>query len=84
MWRNIHVYFLGGSSNIVKCGGFKSFIRYPKCEDDRKLLKHCADWEEALTKYGGSLRNDSESLRTMFLAIIPKAIEDQLLLKINE
>ena len=67
---------MGNASNIVQCGGFKKFIRYGKCEDERRLLKHCADWEEALTKYGGTLRNDPVSLRTMFLPITPKAMED--------
>ena len=54
-------------------------LHYGKCEDERRLLKHCADWEEALAKYGGALRNDPISLRTMFLSIIPKAMEEKMM-----
>ena len=73
LWRNLHINDMGRASNIVQCGGFKTFIRYGKCEDEKRLLKHCADREEALAKYGGALRKDPISSRTMFLSIIPKA-----------
>ena len=49
LWRNLHINYMGSANHIVQCGGFKNFIRYGKCEEERRLLKHCADWEEALT-----------------------------------
>ena len=63
LWRNFRIPFSGGSSNIVKCGGFRNFIRHPKCEDDRRCQTHSADWKKVLTQYGGSMRNDAKSLR---------------------
>ena len=71
--------YSSGSSNIVQIGGFKNLIRFGKCEDERHLLKHCADWEEALTKYGGTLRQDPVTLRNMFISIIPKAMEEKMM-----
>ena len=47
--QSLYINYMGSASNIVQCGGFNNFIGYGKCEDERRLLKHCADWEEALT-----------------------------------
>ena len=77
--RNLHTNYMGSASRIVQSGGFKNFIRHGKCEDEKRLLKHCADWEEALTKYGGALRSDPVSLRTMFLSILPKAMDEKMM-----
>ena len=62
--------------------GLQTFTKLAaKCEDERDLLNHALEWEKYLNLYGNHLRSDEATLRTLFLGILPKAMEDKLIHK---
>ena len=76
LWRNPFLRYSGGN-RICKVGGFQQFMRFPRCDDEKQMLKHCSDWEQMLTKFGGALQGQPEELRILFLGILPTAIENK-------
>ena len=45
---------------------------------ESQLLQHLTEWVAALTKYGGSVRQDESTLRALFLGLLPKEYEVKL------
>ena len=80
MWRNLHVQF-GGGGDIVAVGGFKNFLNYPSCTTEKTLLKHMSEWETAMNKYGGAMRQNPTELRILFIGTLPKDLQEKYLSK---
>ena len=58
--------------------GLQTFMKFAKCEDERDLLGHATDWEKYLNTYGTHVKGDEATLRSLFLGILPNAMENNL------
>ena len=82
LWRNLGIKYSGEGKQAVMATGLQTFMKFAKCEDERDLLGHATDWEKYLNTYGIHLKGDEATLRSLFLGILPKAMEDKLTQKI--
>ena len=80
MWRLLHIEFQGGT-DAVEYGGVQRLQESPRCTDLKRLGGHIDDWLDVLSTYGSELEHCPRMLRSMILAIIPKAYEEELLTK---
>ena len=79
-WRLLHLHYRGGT-DAVEFGGVRRLQEYPRCADVKKVSEHLDDWLEVLSTYGSELEQCPKMLRSMVMATIPKALEDELLTK---
>ena len=70
-----------GGTDAVEYGGVKRLQQLPRCTDLKRLGEHIDDWLDVLSTYGSELEHCPRMLRSMILAIIPKAYEEVLLTK---
>ena len=83
LWRNLHLQY-AGTSQVVEVGGLQKFMKFPKCNDESKLVQHLANWEDQLTKYGEELRKTPEVLRIMMLDIVPTELANKINSKVKK
>ena len=80
LWRNLQIRY-GGQGTVVEVGGFTTFTEFPRCMDEKNLLRHVSKWEELLGEYASELKRSPESLRTMLIRTLPIEYEHKLLHK---
>ena len=82
LWRNLGLKFSGKGKQAVKATGLQTFMKFGKCEDENEILAHVTEWQKYLDLYGAHLKSDDQTLRSLFLGIIPQAMEDKLTQKV--
>ena len=62
-------------------GGFLNFLKSPKYDDEKHILKHLSDWKDKLGLYANNLRSDNETLRALLVGILPKDTKNRMIKK---
>ena len=75
MWRNLGIRFAGTGEQAVHTTALRTFMRLTNCEDEIELLDHALESEEY--RYAMHLKTDDATLRTLFLGIMPRAMEEK-------
>ena len=84
LWRNLGLRFAGDGKQAVMTTGLQTFMKFSKCESEAQLVSHATEWEKYLNLYATHLKTDEAALRTLFLGILPKAMEEKLTMKVSK
>ena len=75
LWRALYVENEGGAEQVI-VGGMNNFHTFPRCDRPENLQTYIGYWQQTRMQYGQGLPDGH--LRTMFLNILPPAIEKEV------
>ena len=75
LWRALFVENEGGAEQVI-VGGMNNLHTFPRCERSENLQTYIGYWQQTRMQYGHGLPDGH--LRTMFLNILPPAVEKEV------